>query len=290
MSDSAPMAQIKRPRAVQGLLGQFQIISILLGVVVGGILALTGAGGAIIAVPLLVFGLHLGLLQAAPIGLLTVMLAAGMAALVGLRAGIVRYKAASLLAGCGLLTVPLGVWLAHAVSNLGLTILFSLVLIYVAISMFIKARKAIQHGAAECMDGNQPCRVNQQIGKLSWNAPCARAMVLSGAVAGLFSGLLGVGGGFIIVPALRKFTDLDMKSIVATSLAAIALVSAAGVLVYAAKAAIEWHLALPFVLGGLFGMMAGQAAAKKLAGPRIQQAFAIVAFLIAIGLLIKTLT
>jgi hypothetical protein len=271
-------------------ISQFQIISILLGTFVGIVLALTGAGGAIIAIPLLVFGLHLGLLQAAPIGLLAVMLAAGMAALMGLRAGIVRYKAASLLACCGLLTAPLGVWLAHVVSNLALAIIFSAVLIYVAITMFIKAQKAIQCGTAECMDSDQPCRVNQQIGKFSWNAPCAHAMVLSGTVAGFFSGLLGVGGGFIIVPALRKFTNLDMKSIVATSLAAIALVSGAGVLVYAAKGVIEWHLALPFVIGGLFGMMAGQVVAKKLAGARIQQAFSTVAFLIAIGLLIKALT
>jgi len=270
-------------------ISQFQTISIMLGALVGVVLALTGAGGAIIAIPLLVFGLHLGLLQAAPIGLLAVMLAAGMAALMGLRAGIVRYKAASLMACCGLLTAPLGVWLAHAASNLGLTIIFSAVLIYVAITMFMKAQNAILYGPAECMDSNQPCRVNQQIGKFSWNAPCARAMVLSGAVAGFFSGLLGVGGGFVIVPALRKFTNLDMKFIVATSLAAITLVSGESVLVYAAKGAIEWHLALPFVMGGLLGMMAGQVVAKKLAGPRIQQAFATVAFLIAIGLLIKAL-
>ena len=52
----------------------------LLGLGVGAVLALTGAGGAIIAVPLLVFGLHLGLAQAAPIGLLAVALALPSAA------------------------------------------------------------------------------------------------------------------------------------------------------------------------------------------------------------------
>ena len=62
-----------------------------LGGLVGLLLALTGAGGGILAVPLLVFALHLGLAQAAPIGLLAVGLAAAMAATLGLRDGIVRY-------------------------------------------------------------------------------------------------------------------------------------------------------------------------------------------------------
>jgi len=259
----------------------------MLGAFIGVIMALTGAGGSILAVPLLMFSLHLGLLQAAPIGLLAVMLAAGLAAFMGLRAGIVRYKAASLLAGSGLLIAPLGVWLAHQVSNKLLSAAFAIVLIYVAIHMFIKARHAIMHETAECVSANQPCQVDKQVGRISWNAPCARAMTLSGAIAGFFSGLLGVGGGFVIVPALHKFTDLDMRSIVATSLTAITLVSALSVLIYAAKGAIVWHLALPFVMGAIAGMLIGRLLANRLRGPHMQQVFALLAFTIAVILLLK---
>ena len=77
------------------------IVSAGLGSVVGLILALTGAGGAIVAVPLLIFGLHLSVSEAAPIALLAVGLSAGLGAMLGLREGKVRYKAAGLMAVCG---------------------------------------------------------------------------------------------------------------------------------------------------------------------------------------------
>ncbi|HEX7638057.1 MAG TPA: sulfite exporter TauE/SafE family protein, partial [Burkholderiaceae bacterium] len=72
------------------------LLAAALGAVVGLLLALTGAGGGILAVPLLVFGLHLGVARAAPIGLIAVGLSAAIAAALGLRAGIVRYRAAGL--------------------------------------------------------------------------------------------------------------------------------------------------------------------------------------------------
>ena len=70
----------------------FSIISILLGGIVGFILALTGAGGAILSVPLLVFGMHLSIVQAAPIGLLAIFLSATIGAFLGFREKILRYK------------------------------------------------------------------------------------------------------------------------------------------------------------------------------------------------------
>ena len=72
-------------------------LSLLMGAAVGIVLALTGAGGGILAVPLLVFGLHLQMSQAAPVGLLAVGLAASVGALLGLREGVVRYRAALLI-------------------------------------------------------------------------------------------------------------------------------------------------------------------------------------------------
>ena len=74
-----------------------------LGAIIGAILALTGAGGGILAVPLLVFGLGLSMVEAAPIGLLAVGLAASVGAVLGLRQGIVRYRAAGFVAGIGIL-------------------------------------------------------------------------------------------------------------------------------------------------------------------------------------------
>ena len=100
------------------------LISAALGLIVGIILALTGAGGGILAVPLLVFGVGLRVAEAGPIGLLAVAMAATLGAGLGLIAGTVRYKAALLMAGAGMLISPFGIWLANRVDNRWLSILF----------------------------------------------------------------------------------------------------------------------------------------------------------------------
>ena len=77
-----------------------------MGGAVGVVLALPGAGGGILAVPLLVFGLHLQMAQAAPVGLLAVGLAASIGALLGLRERAVRYRAALMIGLTGMLFAP----------------------------------------------------------------------------------------------------------------------------------------------------------------------------------------
>jgi uncharacterized membrane protein YfcA len=111
----------------------------------------------------------------------------------------------------------------------------------------------------------------------------------SGAVAGFLSGLLGVGGGFIIVPALKKVTDLPMQSIVATSLGVLALISITGVTSAAIAGHLNWSIGIPFAAGAVAGMLVGSIIAKQISGPRIQQAFAIFTFLISLSLFYKAI-
>jgi uncharacterized membrane protein YfcA len=102
------------------------LTSLMLGLAVGLILALTGAGGGILAVPLLVFGAHIGVAQAGPIGLMAVGMAAALGAILGLRAGVVRYRAAVLIAVTGTLFSPAGLWLARRIDNRWLSVLFGM--------------------------------------------------------------------------------------------------------------------------------------------------------------------
>ena len=84
------------------------VLALLLGGVVGLIVGLSGAGGGVIAVPLLVFGLNLPVRDAAPVGLIAVGIAAGIGAALGLLRGIVRYRAAALIGVCGIVMAPAG--------------------------------------------------------------------------------------------------------------------------------------------------------------------------------------
>lgn len=90
-----------------------------------------------------------------------------------------------------------------------------------------------------------------------------------------------------MVPALKSATDLEMKSMVATSLAVIALVSATGVVSSALAGTLNWPVAIPFSAGALGGMLAGRVAAARLAGPYLQKGFAVVSALVAVGMIAK---
>jgi len=264
------------------------LTSLALGLAVGVVLALTGAGGGILAVPLLVFGAGIGVAQAGPIGLMAVGMAAALGAALGLRAGVVRYRAAMLVATAGMLFSPAGLWIARRVENRWLGVLFALTLLYVAFATFRKARAGVDGPAG---DGPVPvCVRGGGSGRFVWTRPCARALALSGTVAGLLSGLLGVGGGFVMVPALRRYTDLTMQSAVATSLAVIALISAAGVAASAASGTLAWGIALPFSAGALAGMLGGRALSQRLPGSHLQIGFAAVSAVVALGMIAKELT
>jgi hypothetical protein len=262
-------------------------VALLLGLVVGLILALTGAGGGILAVPLLVFGAHIGVAQAGPIGLLAVGMAATLGAVLGLRQGIVRYRAAFLVAGVGMALSPLGLWLAHRIDNHLLSALFGMVLLYVAVRT---ARQALGRATVAPADpAAPPCIRDDATGRFIWTSHCARALALSGSLAGFLSGLLGVGGGFVMVPALQRCTDLAMQSIVATSLAVIALVSATGVAASAAAGTLDWQVAMPFAAGALAGMIGGRRVSSRLAGPQLQLGFAAVSALVAAGMILRAI-
>ena len=259
-----------------------------IGVFVGILMGLTGAGGGILSVPLLVFLLHLPISEAGPIALTAITISAGVGAIIGLRAKVLRYKAAVFMAVFGLILSPLGLWLAQKVPNTPLLILFSLVLMYVAIRMLLQVARA--HSRKSTIDRKAPpCQLNSSIGKLIWTAPCARVLMLSGATAGFLSGLLGVGGGFILVPSLNKFTDLPMKSIVATSLGVLAIVSAGGAFISLASGTLNMAIAIPFSLGSLSGLLLGKLLEKKISGPRVQQIFAVFTLMVGASLMVKAI-
>jgi uncharacterized protein len=259
-----------------------------LGALVGLLLALTGAGGGILAVPLLVFALHLGVAEAAPIGLLAVGLAAAMSATLGLRDGVVRYRAAILMGGLAMVLAPLGVAAAQRVPDTPLTIAFAAVLALSAWRMWQRAMQAI-HARAAAARAALPCVLDARDGRLVWTRPCAQALALTGVAAGLLSGLLGVGGGFVIVPALTRFTELSARSVVATSLAVIALASIGGVGAAAWHGAIAWDIALPFAIGSVAASLLARAIAARVAGPRLQQGFAVISACVAVLLLVRGL-
>lgn len=263
------------------------VLSLALGVAVGIIMGLTGAGGGILAVPLLVFGLHMSVAQAGPIGLLAVGMSATLGALIGLKNNLVRYRAALLIAGMGIVMAPLGVWLAQRLNTSVMGFLFAAMLAWVAYRTFNQSQA--QEPDADAARPVPPCLRDADQGRFVWTSTCARVLTIAGGVAGFLSGLLGVGGGFVMVPALQRYTDLTTRSVVATSLAVIALVSLAGVGSSFAAGHVNSAVALPFAAGGVVGMGAGTMLSTRLPQRYLKIAFAIICAVVSVGMVIKSL-
>lgn len=260
------------------------ILVLLLGALVGAVLGLTGAGGGILAVPALVAGLGWSVQQAAPIALIAVAAGAATGAIEGFRQGLVRYRAGLLMAALGVPLTAVGAWLAQRVSTDWLTGLFGL-------TMLMVAARGLHRATADSAEDSRMlprCNVNPDTGRLVWTPVSTLVIGSIGMFTGLLTGLLGVGGGFVIVPALRRFTSLSMHAIVATSLFVIALTGGGGVITalwHGARlpGAITW----PFLAAVIAGMIAGRILAKHLPGAQIQRGFALLVLLIGLSMLAK---
>lgn len=259
-------------------------LSLVLGVLVGVVLGLTGAGGGILAVPALIVGMGWSMQMAAPVALVAVAASAAIGAIEGFRKRLVRYKAALVMAIGGLPFTSVGVSVAQLVPQRWLLGLFSLLLLIVAVRLIRQARAS----ELEIEPHRIFALLDLQTGRFQWTWRTARLFLAIGAVTGFMTGLLGVGGGFVIVPALRRFTNVTIHGIVATSLMVIALVGTGGVI-----SAIMHGTELPLRFTGLFalatiaGMLLGRKLINHLSQKHVQIGFASMLVVVAIGLLIK---
>jgi len=225
--------------------------------------------------------------EASPIGLLAVGFASALGAVIGLRAGVVRYRAAAVIGITGMALAPVGVYAAGLIPNAPLTVAFSSVLAVVAFRTFKQVERTKAHDDALGAERLHRCRLSPIDGRLIWTWSCATTMARIGAVSGFLSGLLGVGGGFVIVPALMRYTDIPVRSIVTTSQAIIALVSFGAIAAAAWKGSIHWQLAWPFALGAAAALLVGQLLLGRLAPARIRQTFGAVCAIVSLLMLAR---
>ncbi|CAB3778707.1 sulfite exporter TauE/SafE family protein [Pararobbsia alpina] len=262
------------------------LTSLILGAIVGAVLGLTGAGGGILAVPALVAGMGWPMQQATPVALVAVAGSAAVGALDAFRKRLVRYRAALFMAASGVPVTSLGERLAHALPQRALLALFATVMLVVAARLL---SQALRRGRADSTD-SRFCvgRLNPDTGRLIWSWTTGAVLAAIGALTGLMTGLLGVGGGFIIVPLLRKLTDVSMHGIVATSLMVIALVGGGGVIVTVLRGApLPLDLTLWFSLATAAGMVTGRLISHRLSARHVQVGFAGVLICVALGMMAK---
>jgi len=273
---------------MEALIGPM-LAALAFGAVVGTALGLTGGGGSILAVPLLIYGLGVLPADAVAISLVAVAATASVGATQALRYGLVVWQPSILFALGGALTAPLGAAIGHRTSQQWLLVAFALLAVVVGALMWLVSLKRPEQAAAVRAlprgPGSGPICVLSPDGQLRFTAPCALVLALVGLGTGFFSGLLGVGGGFLIVPALVLVTRMGVHRAVATSLLVISVISISGAATAIWQGRVDWTVLWPFAAGGALMMIVTRTFAQRLAGPALQRTFAIVIVLVGVGML-----
>ncbi|WP_043310793.1 sulfite exporter TauE/SafE family protein [Pseudomonas sp. ML96] len=235
--------------------------AVAIGAVLGLLLGLTGAGGSLVALPLLL-SLHLPLRDAIGVSLGAVALTALIGAVPRAYQGQVAWRPVLLLAVAGLPGNAIGQWLGRHIPEAVLVIGFCALVLWTAWRMWRSSRQEHSYGG--------PLR--------------SGPLLAIGLGVGVFSGLMGVGGGFMVVPALLAFTPLSMLAATATSMMVIALVSGGGFLLYLSGAQPSLPLLAGLALGGAAGVLGGNALAQRLGGRVLQRLFALLLVAVSLSL------
>ncbi|EEF63458.1 sulfite exporter TauE/SafE family protein [Pedosphaera parvula] len=241
-------------------------VALILGVAIGLALGLLGGGGSIITVPVLVYAANVPAQSAVAMSLAIVGVTSIAGACMKWRQGLVHARASVLFSLTGIIGALAGGQLTPLVRPSVLLVIFAGLMLVIAGRMLWARKQEDVPAAAQC----RPWR-------------CASA----GMGVGIMTGFLGVGGGFLIVPALMHFGRIPLKQAVGTSLVIIALNSLAGLVGHLGHGSVDWRLTGIFSLLALIGMFAGVQLSRKVSKEKLSRWFAWVVIAVAIFVLIR---
>lgn len=247
-------------------MGITDLLSIGSGSLVGFSLGLLGGGGSILAVPLLVYVVGL---RSTHMAIGTSALAVAVNAFANLiphhRAGNVKWPCAAVFAISGIAGAAGGAALGKAVDGKQLLFLFGLVMIAVAVAMLTPRAASA---------GNPDVKLTPAIGI---------RLAGTGLLVGAMSGFFGIGGGFLIVPAIMLGAGMAAINAVGSSLVSVGAFGLTTAVSYAVAGMVDWRIAALFIFGGVLGGLAGTRLAGHLAGQRgaLTRIFAVAVLVVA---------
>jgi uncharacterized membrane protein YfcA len=250
---------------------QTALLALPFGVVIGLSLGLVGGGGSILALPVLVYVLGEPVKAATTESLLIVGTTALLGSLDHAHAGRVRWRTALAFGTAGVLGALGGTGLNRAVG--GRAILFAFALLLLA------AAAAMLRGRGEPRGPEIDPR-----GRNLW-----LRIVPAGLVTGLLTGFFGVGGGFVIVPALTLLLAIPLASAVGTSLVVIAVTSAGALAAHLSSGRIDWGIAAAFTAAAVAGAFTGSRLSRRARPYRLAQAFAVLVTAVSVFLIAESL-
>lgn len=242
------------------------LVDSVLGFGIGLVLGFLGGGGSILTVPALVYIVGQSPQAAVTASLVIVGVNATMGAMFHRRQNTLNWPVALVFGGVGMVAAYFAAGLSHLLSSTTLLILFALLMLVV--SLFMILSKTPHTGGS---------------------APSWMMTIAGGAVVGVLTGFLGVGGGFLIVPALVMLVGLPIRQAVGTSLIIIAMNSVAGLLGHLSSTVLDMTLIGIFVATGFVGAFAGSRLTRVVKPDQLRTSFAVFVLLLAAFLLVDNI-
>ncbi|CAI9410451.1 sulfite exporter TauE/SafE family protein [Nocardioides sp. T2.26MG-1] len=263
--------------------------AVLLGLVIGLVLGGLGGGGAVLTVPALVYLLDQPA-QAATTGSLVIV---GLSAVTGVASYVrtrqVRWRLGLAFGLIGLPATWAGSVLNHRVDEHLLMLGFSALMLAAAAAMIAdRVRRRPDRGEpaedrhpdhGSSTPGSVATLTRPQTAAPSRVSPVT--VVVTALLVGLLTGFFGVGGGFVVVPALVLVLGLPMQPAVGTSLLIVALNSATSLLSRVGGPAVDWGVVVPFALAAMVAAVLGKQAAGRLPARGLALGFALLLVLVA---------
>ncbi len=242
------------------------IIGLILSALIGVSLGLIGGGGSILTVPILVYFLGVGPHQAVAMSLAIVGATSLFGTYLHYRKDNVDLSSGIIFGGAGIVGALIGSPLTKLVSPTMLLLTFGVLMFVVAVSMLWRKKT----GNDDTTRGRHPIQA-----------------VLAGFGVGVLTGFLGVGGGFLIVPALVFFGGLKMKNAIGTSLFVIFLNCVAGLIGHLGQNDYNWYLTILVLALAVGGATAGTMLSQKIDARYLQRLFALLVLGVGTILIVK---
>lgn len=242
------------------------VIGLLLSAAIGFSLGLIGGGGSIITVPVLVYVIGVSAHQAIGMSLAVVGTTSLIATFLHYKQKTVDLKIAAIFGITGMTGAYFGSGLTYLFSPTSLLFIFGSVMLVISLVMLLKDQKDISQNVSQ--------------NKLAKS-------IIAGLVVGLLTGFLGVGGGFLIVPALMFFAGLEIKNAIGTSLLIITINSLAGLIGHLQHTSFDLRLTILITVIAAIGTILGTKVAHQVSATTLKSGFATFVLVVAIFLIIK---
>jgi uncharacterized membrane protein YfcA len=262
---------------------QLIAVTLLCGLVVGFLFGLTGNGGSTLAVPLLVYGLHLRPHAAVCTSMIAVGVMATARVVQTSRAGSMEPRLGGTLALAGLAGAPVGALLGRQMPERWLLWLFAVLVLAVAARLWNQETPR----PSPLLPDSTGTASEMPTSPSSENLWRLRSLGLG---TGALSGLLGVGGGFVLVPGLVLLGRLEIHRAMATAMFSVALTSLVAMAAHLALGqVVPWATAALFTVGAVLGLEPGARLSARLSGTSLRRTLTVVLLALALFIMARSL-